>query len=315
MTVVLLGPQRFDPTVAEAAKAIGVEGRIAVVTAGWQEREPEDDELREHLGRPMVNLELHRRADDVFARDEELAKAYRARQVRYRQLQDFYRIRLEFLLESARVIANRAAPLDLLEQEKKSSVNAIRMLDRHHQRQCDSVRREFREKWTPGERDAIADHKKEIAEIVSGCDAIAIAGGHVASLLNRLHMFEIASLRGPRPVLAWSAGAMAVTEQVVLFHDMPPNGSDVPQILDLGLGLVRGFVALPNPEKRMRLDDPERVAMYARRFAPAVCLALPRRSWVVVEDGVLRDSRAVLRLDVSGSAPPLSSVTPLEASA
>ena len=41
-TAVLLGAQRFQPTLAAAVKETGVQGRIAIVTAGWQEREDEE---------------------------------------------------------------------------------------------------------------------------------------------------------------------------------------------------------------------------------------------------------------------------------
>ena len=306
MTVVLLGPQRFDPNVAEAAEAIGVSGRIAVVTAGWQEREGETEELSLHLGNRIVNLELHKRADDVFRRDEEFREAYRSRQLRYRHLQDFYRIRLEFLIESARVIANRSAPADILEEEQTSSVNAIRMLDRHHQRQCDRVRREFRERWDPSARLALAEHRAELAETLDGCAALAIAGGHVASLLNRLQLFDVAGLLGKsKPVLAWSAGAMALTPHVVLFHDSPPYGVDAPQILDVGLGLVDRVVALPNPEARLALGDADRMAMYARRFAPSTCLVLPRLSWAVMEGSKIGLSHGAMRLEADGRVVPV----------
>lgn len=301
MKVVLLGPQRFDPSVADAAAAAGVTGQIALVTAGWQEREREDEELSEHLGGQTVNLELHRRADEVFQSDPEFSEAYRARQLRYRRLQDFYRIRLEYLIESARVIANRSAPEELLEEERESSVNAIKMLDRHHQRQCERVRREFIEAWDPKRRPPIARHREEVAQRLGECEAIAIAGGHVASLINRMHLFGLPELIGERPVFAWSAGAMAVTEQIVLFHDDPPYGIDAPQILDVGLGLVEEVVALPNPEARLALDDPDRMAMYAQRFAPASCLVLPRRSWLMFEGGRRVESKGVLELGVDGA--------------
>ena len=44
-TVILLGPQRLTPTLVNAVRGAGVEGDVAVVTAGWQEREEEVDEL------------------------------------------------------------------------------------------------------------------------------------------------------------------------------------------------------------------------------------------------------------------------------
>lgn len=308
MTVVLLGPQRFDPTVADAAKAIGIHGRIALVTAGWQEREPEDEDLSEHLGGRTVNLELHRRADEAFRADVAFAEAYSARQVRLRQLQDFYRVRLEYLVESASVIAQRAAPKDLLDEENRLSVTAMRVLDDSHISRCHAVHAEFWERFNRDERPAIAQHREELRKILDGCEALAIAGGHVATILNRLRLFEVAKMLGDRPLLAWSAGAMAVTQRVALFHDYPPHGVSAPELLDGGLGLVKNVVALPNPEKRLRLEEPDRVAMYAKRFKPAQCLALPRRSWVVWRAGEVVEAHGVQRLQPDGTVSPVSEV-------
>ena len=43
--VVLLGPQRLAPTLRDAIEAVGVDGPVAAVTAGWEEREPEDRQV------------------------------------------------------------------------------------------------------------------------------------------------------------------------------------------------------------------------------------------------------------------------------
>ena len=302
MKVAVLGSQRRDPTVRRAAEALGLaDGRIALVTAGWQEREPEDTELSSHLGEHTINLMLHRRADDIFKRDPEFAQAYRARQIRYRRIQDFYRIRLEYLIESAKVISHRVAPQDLLDEELQSSVSAIRMLDRHHQRQCTRVRNEFRDAWNPASRPIVQEHRLELREMLDSCAGLAIAGGHVASLLNRLQLLGIDELWGNRPLLGWSGGAMVLMEHVVLFHDSPPQGVDAPQLLDVGLARVDGLIVLPQPESRLRLDDRERMSMYARRFGPSLCLGLPRRSWAIFEDGRLQEAHGTLRVELDGT--------------
>src|SRR5258705_12249207 len=93
-TVVLLGPQRLRPTLASVVRSLGITGDIATVTAGWQERETEDAELRDHLGTRAVNLLLHRRGDDVFQSDPRFAAPHRLRQDRLSQLQSVYRIPL-----------------------------------------------------------------------------------------------------------------------------------------------------------------------------------------------------------------------------
>ena len=278
--VVLLGAQRFDPTLADAVAELGIEGRIATITAGWQEREEEDEDLREHLGGRTVNLRLHARAEEIFRKDPEFHAAHRERQTVLRHRQDFYRIRLEHALDAQHVIANRAAPKDILHDEARASIQAIRDIDRMHLERCVRDHKAFEERWRPLERPAVAEQIAEIAEVVKGCDAIAIAGGHVASLLNRLRLFDVARLAAGKIVLAWCGGAMVVSERVVLYHHAPPQGPGAAEVLDEGLALVGNVVCLPQPEFRMRLDDRERIQVLARRFAPATCLAMPARSRV-----------------------------------
>lgn len=273
--IVLLGPQRFDPTLGAAAAAVGIEGKIATITAGWQERESEDSDLHEHLHQQTINLKLYERADKVWKADPELREAHRARQERMRLKQDFYRIRLEHELDAAHVIEQRRAPADVMEEERAASVQAIRDLDAFHLATCAREKQLWNEKWKPLERDEVRRERDQIIALLEGVGGVAIAGGHVATLLNRLELFGMDELLKGRPLMAWSAGAMAISERVVLFHDSPPQGPGAAEILDRGLGLCPDVVPLPAPETRLQLDDPERVARLARRFAPALCLAMP----------------------------------------
>jgi hypothetical protein len=278
--VVLLGAQRFDPTLREAIDELGVTGKIATITAGWQEREDDDDDLTEHLDGRDVNLMLHARAEKVFRDDKELLAAHRERQALLRLRQDFYRVRLEHALDAAYVVGKRAAPPEILADEERTSIEAIRNIDALHLDRCQKDRQEFDARMRPRERPAVRKHLKELTSILEDCEAIAIAGGHVASLLNRLELFGIGELAQGKIVFAWCGGAMAVTERVVLFHDSPPQGSGASEVLDAGLALVGDVVAFPQPEFRLRLDDKERLRLLARRFQPATCIAMPSRSRV-----------------------------------
>lgn len=281
--IVLLGNQRFDPTVKHALDELELEGPIATITAGWQERESEDRELTEHLGCRTFNLLLHRRADEVFARDRELRAAHRKRQETLRHKQDFYRIRLEHELDANRVIRQRRAPAEILAEEKTASIEAIRDLDRYHVAQCERIHAEYEREVQPFERPHVAAHRRELADIFSQCNALAITGGHVASILNRMRLFGVAELLDGHVVCGWSAGAMVLTDRVVLFHDSPPQGQGAAEVLDRGLGLAPGLVVLPHPETRLKITDEERVGVLARRFAPARCLAFPERTQVTLE--------------------------------
>ncbi|MCS6858197.1 MAG: hypothetical protein NZM37_10840, partial [Sandaracinaceae bacterium] len=141
--IVLLGPQRFDPTLGEAVRELGIRGPFATITAGWQEREAEDAELHEHLFRRTINLRLYARAEEVWREDPEFREAHRARQDRLRHKQDFYRIRLEHALESAFVIQKRKAPSDILEEEEAMSIRLLQEIDRTHLEQCHFIRERF----------------------------------------------------------------------------------------------------------------------------------------------------------------------------
>jgi hypothetical protein len=294
--VVLLGAQRFDETLGTLVAKMECPGPIATITAGWRERESEDDDLREHLVCETFNLRLYQRANDVFARDPELAKAHRAKQATLHHKQDFYRIRLEHELAANHVIRQRWAPPEVHEHEEEASVAAIRSLDAHHLAGCRRVHAEFEANLAPSQRPAVMEHRQQIAEILARCSGLAIAGGHVASLLNRLRLFGLPELLSDQTVFAWSGGGMVVSERLVLFHDYPPQGRGAAEVFDEGLGLVPNLVALPQSETRLRLHDPERVSVLARRFHPAWCLALPAGTHAIVREGEVVDSSNVSRL-------------------
>lgn len=273
--IVLLGPQRHHPTVADTLAKLGIEGDIAVISAGWQEREAETEELQEHCGRPLLPLELYRRYDGILADDTELALALRARQERLRQLQELYRVRLDHALEPARVLLRREAHGGFLDEHRRAAIRAVRTLDRQHVQRIKKLHREFDAEWRPQERPRVAEERRELAAILAKASAVVVAGGHVAVLATRLRLLAPIGLADPPlPVIAWSAGAMVLSERIVLFHDSPPQGAGNAEVLEPGFGLFTGVVPLPHAETRLRLDDPVRVALFARRFSPATCVVL-----------------------------------------
>ena len=66
-------------------------------------------------------------------------------------------------------------------------------------------------------------------------------------------------------MIAWSAGAMALTERVLLFHDRTPHGPSHAEFLDERAGLAARRVLLPHARRRLRIDDPARMAELAVR--------------------------------------------------
>ena len=302
--VILLGPQHVVPTAGRILRELRIGERVALVTAGWQERESDDQALIAELGVPAVNLTLHARSEDVFAGDPELATAYKDRQAQLRLLQDFYRVRLEHAEEAARVISLRQVEPEILADEQKVSLELVRRIDDEHLERCRAVHAAFDARWRPGERDAVARHRRELSGMLRQAAALVVAGGHVAVLLNRMKLFDLVELAGRRPLIAWSAGAMVLSERVVLFHDHPPHGRGIAEVLDAGFARVPGVVVLPDPRRRLALDDRERVAHFARRFAPAACVAMDRAAELVYQGGRIARMTAVQRLTPSGAVEP-----------
>ena len=273
-SLTLLGPQRFTPTLGEAVARAGISGRLASVTAGWQEREAEDLELHEHLGERTENLMLYARSEDVLERDAEFERAYRDRQERLRDLQEIYRGRLAHALAALREIEARSDDPAWLQPELDSALAAMRDLDAHHLGRIEAVHAEFEERMRPAARPSVIRHARQIERQLARAEGVAIAGGHVAILLNRLRLFDLGRKIQGKALFAWSAGAMVLAERVVVFHHFPPQGQGITEVLELGLGLARGIVPLPHAHRRLALDEPERLSRVARRFAPALCVAM-----------------------------------------
>ena len=108
MRTILLGPQR-RPTLDSVVRSLGLPGPFAMVTAGWQEREPDDGELRALLGGRGVNLELYRRWLDVQERDPEYAAAERGLQGVLGELADLYLLRLDYALQAVYALQRRTS--------------------------------------------------------------------------------------------------------------------------------------------------------------------------------------------------------------
>ena len=118
---ILLGPQRTMPILGDAVAALGVKGKLAAVTAGWEEREDEDRELAQHLGGRTVSLRLFDRAEDVFQKDPAVLQAMSEHHSRLHGLRDVYRKHLGHALEAARELTHSTADSRLIEAELDAS--------------------------------------------------------------------------------------------------------------------------------------------------------------------------------------------------
>lgn len=287
--LIVLGPQR-RPTVDQLLPDLPVDMPIATVTAGWREREPDDGEFDELLGGRTANLGLYGRWREVVERDHELATATTERRSLLEELRELYLVQARSALEAVDALLRRNA-------DRSAAVNAalddtmamVRLLDERHLARVRDVHREHDERWRPAEREAVAEHRDAVRERLASSCALFVAGGHVGQLVRLFRTFGVADAIPPI-VVSWSAGAMALTERVVLFHDFTPEGSSPAEVYDDGLGLLHSVVLLPHARRRLLVDDPIRMGRLVSRFAPAEC--------VVLDDGV--------RVDISddGSLPP-----------
>jgi hypothetical protein len=283
--VVLLGPQR-RPTLDGVVRSLGLPGPFATVTAGWREREPDVGELVSLLGGRAINLGLYRRGVDVAERDPEWAAAEREVRRVLAGMQEVYLLRLDYALRAVYAVQRRAG-VDadaVAEAAFSEAVTAVRELDSAHLGRVNGVRGEFYARFPPHERAVIAGHREEVAAMLRDSSALVVAGGHVGVLADVLHLFNVAAFVGST-VIAWSAGAMALTDRIVLFHDRAPQGPGHPEVYGSGLSLLRDVVLLPHARARLLLDDGPRMTVLARRFGPARCVPLEAGNRIDVVDG------------------------------
>jgi len=308
--LVLLGPRGGGLTLRgvvrelEVAGALSRDARIAAITAGWRDREANEGLIDPRLADRIVDLELYRRSDRVAEADAELARAHRETRGRLGALRRAYNLRLHGLIEAHRRLTELRGDESVLRAERGEALAAIRRLDARHLDRVTEIRAEFERRMTPPERDAVRSQRREVDARLEGTEAIGLEGGHVGNLLSRLRLFGGRKLLDGRLVIGRSAGAMVLTERVVLFHDRPPWGEGNPEVFDAGLGIADGLVALPHASARLALDDRTRGARLAARFSPASCVLLDPGHRIDRAGDGWNGGGGVERLDAAGRRVP-----------
>ena len=298
---ICLGPQMHRPILQDVMDELNLGGEVALITAGWQERELEDDEARDALRLPVHNLELHARSDRVFKAHQDLFEGHRRKQDACKRLQGIYRQRLKAELELARRYWHKALSDDLLAPELQHLIGTIRELDQHHASRLAEIQSDFESEYNLSKYDVVCQEREGIASQLQQCDTIAIAGGHVAVILNRLRLFNLAPMLEEKHIIAWSAGAMALTDRIVSFHDTPPQGESNPEVFELGLGIFQELCIFPHASERLILDDERRLGLIARRFMPSISVALEFESRLDAIDGGWQLSGSTRLIQADGS--------------
>jgi hypothetical protein len=269
--VTLLGPLDDGVDLVAELQAFAVDGPVALITAGWEEGERNDADIDRRLGGGSRNLGLYGRRLDVLGSDEEYAEAERLLRAQLDELRAVYLLRLRHALDGVDAIRRRFAGTPA-GAELDAATAAVRALDGGHVSAIAEVYQRFYDAYPPHERPIITAHREEVASIVAGCAAIAIAGGHVGALNDCLHLCNIAALLDTQPLIAWSSGCMAVSERIVVVDDDDPAGRP-DEIYDIGIGVAHGLVALPGGA-RLHAHDPGRLALLAGRAAPSLCVVV-----------------------------------------
>lgn len=272
--VVMLGPQAPEPTLGEVAHDLGLEGPVAIITAGWQEWESDLAGLRSQLGDRLVPLLLYQRAEEVWEDDHELRDAHRKMQSDLRQIRRLYARQLDRAAEAWMELLDAEGPERIVGPERDAALDAIQRLDAHHVRRIRELRAGFRDRLRPSQRPAVGRARSEILRELAPCSTVVVEGGHAAVLYNRLDLFDLVQDLRARTVVGCSAGAMVLCDRVALYNDNPAIGRGNAEVGLPGLGLVPDLVALPDATTRLRLDDPRRMRRLALRFASDRCAIL-----------------------------------------
>ena len=287
MDVTVLGPQRRTTATRTAVAELIPTGRVATINAGWRERESADTELGEVLGGRMVNLRLYQRWQELIAADPEYAAAERGLTELLEEQQAVYAQRVFHAVAALDEVNRRDKMPAVRAAAVTDGIRALRALDSWHLAEVAASRQQFYAATQIGERESVRAHRRELAELVDDSAGLVITGGHVGVLLHLLHVFGLVAMI-KQPVITWSAGAMALSDRVVLFGTHRPAGRRLPEVWAEGLGVFSGVLTFPHPRHRLPMHDPYQLALLARRFKGWTCL--------LFDDGV--------RVDLTGGWPP-----------
>ena len=286
MRTIILGPQRFTVRATSALRSLETSGPVAVINAGWEEREDDVSELDAALDHRMRGLRLYHRLTDVLRKDPDFAVAVTAFRGRQDELSGLYRIRLAHAMSGVYAV-QRQIPLHPARARHSAAYRAmgdaiagVRAIDDWYLREAQRLYQEMEVEGGVTTSEVIAWHRHELRELHNDCVAWVFPGGNIRTLMSVLRLFAI-SVPPEVPVIAWSAGAMAMTERIALFHDFGPEGATETELFDRGLGRVRDVVVFPHARRRLKMDDPGRLGILATRFEPADC--------VLLDDGVVLD--------------------------
>ena len=200
MRTILLGPQRFMTTAGTALRSLGVDGPVATINAGWEEREDVVDELDTVLERPGQppaalpprvrrhregrRVRRRRRSRSATATTRSCRSTGCARTTPWRACTTVpHRTRRGRRARARAPAVTAFGAVDDAVEGVGTSTPGMRR----------SSRRLYAEptRGTAGLQRCIAWHRGEIARLLADCAALVLTGGHVGTLLRALRLFAI----------------------------------------------------------------------------------------------------------------------------
>jgi hypothetical protein len=272
MSLTILGPERPDGALPGVLQNHGVTGPLALISAGWRYDEARDELLRSAVPNEVRNLRLYDRFRTLEREAPELISKYAAKQESIRRVKRRYRMRVQTGLASATELLSETG--DLTCPWFAQAIRHLRETDELFLAESRELHDKFETEARPGDHPLVRAAREAVREELAGCAALLIAGGHVAVLRNRCLFFDIGPVLNHRPLYAWSAGAMLVTERVLLYHDRTAYGPGTAEFLDHGFGLLANTIFLPHARERLDLENRVNLTVLAHRLAPRRAIAL-----------------------------------------
>ena len=287
-------------------RALGDEGPIATVTAGWQEREGDDGELNAILDGRGRNLGLYRRWSDVLERRSGV-RHRRARAARRAdELQALYEVRLDHALRAIEAVQRSTGRRAVKSHADRRRDRRLTPAGRRGTCAGRRARERFDAGWAPASGRGIRRHRDEVAPSSASVPPIASSpAGTSACCCNACGCSRCRGRAALPPVDRLVGRSDGARDRVVLFHDFGPTGPTGPEVFAEGLGVTRtsspcrmpagGFgsttpARMPSwpagsPRHCLVLDDGVRVDLARRRAAAGARVCSPSRRPVVSSEG------------------------------
>ena len=271
-TITVLGPERPHPVLPAVLDGFGIDGPLALISAGWRYDERRDEPLREAVKRPVQNVGLYAAFRDLERNAPDLVDVHARKQAQLKRVKERYRTAIVPAMTACQALFHVHRDPD--DPWFRKAVQNLQDIDGLFLAEADRLQRAFTAEARPTEDPRVVAAVARMRDTLDACEVVLVAGGHVGVLRNCLAFFGFADVLRGRRIIAWSGGAMVLTDHVLLFHDHTNWGVGIAEMLDHGLGLIPDRVFLPHARTRLDLDDPENVAILAARLGPRVAIGL-----------------------------------------